>query len=111
MSEGLSFAEDRLQSLLAARDKCTPEFYFDQVISKYAPEIVARQIATALMSAEASQLLTLAEASQALTSAEASPAEAFQSGPQAEPAARFRSPRFLGPLQREAVRADSQSPA
>src|SRR5262245_38515278 len=39
------FRGDRLHSLLAARDKCTPEFYFDQVTNKYAPDLVARQIA------------------------------------------------------------------
>ena len=42
-SEGLNFAEDRLRSLLAARDKCT-SVAFDQITNKYAPDLVAGQI-------------------------------------------------------------------
>jgi hypothetical protein len=45
VDQGIIWARQQVSSLLAARDKCTNEFLVDRVTSKYAPDLVARQIA------------------------------------------------------------------
>jgi hypothetical protein len=44
VDQGISWARQQFSSLLAPRDKCTNEFLV-QVTNKYAPDLVARQIA------------------------------------------------------------------